>query len=63
MGQHARYEKYRFYRMAKRSANECAAILDICQKLDLIEAKKLNDARDLLFRIVSMLIKMVSSSP
>jgi four helix bundle protein len=60
-GEYARYEKHRFYRMAKRSATECAAILDIGQKLNLIEAKKLNNARDLLFRIVSMLIKMVRS--
>jgi len=60
-GEYARYEKHRFYRMAKRSATECAAILDIAQKLGLSETKKLNDARDLLFRIVSMLIRMVKS--
>jgi len=59
-GEFARHEKHRFYRMAKRSATECAAILDVGQKLDLIEIKKLYVARDLLFRIVSMLIKMVS---
>ena len=61
-GEYARHEKHRFYRMAKRSATECAAILDIGLKLGLIDTKKLRDARDLLFRIVSMLIKMVSSS-
>ena len=60
-GEYARYEKHRFYRMAKRSTTECAAILDIAQKLGLSETKKLNDARDLLFRIVSMLIRMVKS--
>ena len=43
------------------TGQECAAILDIGQKLGLITTKKLNDARDLLFRIVSMLIKMVNS--
>lgn len=42
-GEYARYEKHRFYRMAKRSATECAAILDIGQKLGLIATKKLND--------------------
>ena len=47
---------------AKRSATECAAILDISQKLGLIETEKLNAARDLLFRIVSMLIKLVSAA-
>ncbi len=61
-GEYARHEQHRFYRMAKRSATECAAILDIGLKLGLIDTKKLSDARDLLFRIVSMLIKMVSSS-
>lgn len=60
-GEYARHEKHRFYRMAKRSATECAAILDIGQQLGLIEAKTIPDARELLFRIVSMLIKMVSS--
>jgi four helix bundle protein len=60
-GEYARYEKHRFYRMAKRSATECAAILDIAQKLGLIGTEKLQDARSLLFRIVSMLIKMVNS--
>ena len=59
-GEFARQEKHRFYRMAKRSATECAAILDIGLKLGLIELNKLNHARDLLFRMVSMLIKMVS---
>jgi len=29
----ARREKARFYRMARRSATECAAILDIVQEL------------------------------
>ena len=37
-------------------------ILDIGLKLGLLDTKKLSDARDLLFRIVSMFIKMVSSS-
>ena len=59
-GEFARQEKHRCYRMAKRSATECAAILDIGLTLGLIEINKLNHARDLLFRMVSMLIKMVS---
>ncbi|WP_242601982.1 four helix bundle protein [Legionella yabuuchiae] len=48
-GEYARHEKHRFFHMAKRSATECAAILDIGLKLALIETKKLSDARDLLF--------------
>lgn len=61
-GEYARFEKYRFYRIAKRSATECSAILDICQQLQLIEPGKLSKTRDLLFRIVSMLIKIVKNN-
>ncbi len=34
-GEYAVDEKARFYRMAKRSATECAGVLDVCQRLDL----------------------------
>ena len=61
-GEYSRLEKHRFYRIAKRSATECAAILDICQKLNLVGQAQLQRSRDLLLRIVSMLIKMVRQS-
>src|SRR5439155_545838 len=32
-GEYSSNEKIRFYRMAKRSATECAGIFDICQRL------------------------------
>ena len=51
-------EKARFYLMAKRSATECAGILDACQGLQLIEEERYNKGREMLIRIVSMLIKM-----
>jgi len=51
-------EKARFYRMAKRSATECAGVLDVCQRLELIEEEPCVKGRGLLIRIVSMLIKM-----
>jgi hypothetical protein len=55
-------KRQRLYKgIAIPSTTECAAILDIAQKLGLSETKKFNDARDLLFRIVSMLIRMVKS--
>ena len=54
-------EKARFYRMAKRSATECAAILVVCQTLKLSPSEANIDGRNLLFRIVSMLTKMVKS--
>lgn len=52
-------EKARFYRMAKRSATECAAVLDVVQRLELVAPLSLGAGRDLLLRIVSMLTKMV----
>jgi four helix bundle protein len=36
-GEYSGSEKARFYRMATRSATECAAILDVCRQLHLIE--------------------------
>lgn len=57
-GEYAVEEKVRFYRMAKRSATECAGILDVCQKLQLVDEQYQDKGRDLLIRIVSMLVKM-----
>ena len=58
-GEFSSAEKARFYRMAKRSATECAAILDVVQRLELVAPLSLGVGRDLLLRIVSMLTKMV----
>jgi four helix bundle protein len=58
-GEYSADEKARFYRMAKRSATECAGVLDVCQRLRLIEENRYIKGRELLIGIVSMLIKMV----
>jgi four helix bundle protein len=50
--------KANFYRIACRSATECAAILDACQKVGIAEGTLTSPARALLLRIVSMLIKL-----
>ena len=55
-------EKARFYRMAKRSATECAGILDVCQHLQLVEEKRHTKGCELLIRIVSMLVRMAQKS-
>ena len=57
-GEYSGSEKCRFYRMAKRSATECAGIFDICLRLQLINENKSLKSRQLLLRIVSMLTKM-----
>jgi four helix bundle protein len=61
-GEYASNEKIRFYRMAKRSATECAGIFDICQRLRIIEEQYYSKGRELLLRIVSMLTKMARTS-
>ena len=60
-GEFSANEKIRFYRMAKRSATECAAILDICRRLEIIDENNYSKLRELLMRIVSMLIKMAKA--
>jgi four helix bundle protein len=57
-GEYSDLEKGRFYRMAKRSATECASIFDICHRLRLIEENRRLKGRQLLIRIVSMLTKL-----
>ena len=58
-GEFANDEKARFYRMAKRSATECAAVLDVCHRLSLVESRRCSKGRELIIEIVSMLVKMV----
>jgi four helix bundle protein len=57
-GEYSIDEKARFYRMAKRSATECAGILDVCQRLQLVNEERYTKGRELLISIVSMLVKM-----
>ena len=52
-------EKARFYRLARRSATECVGVLDICRALGIGDAPELDEGDELLYRIVSMLTKMI----
>ena len=61
-GEYSIDEKSRFYRMAKRSAMECAGVLDVCHRLHLLDENKYSAGRQLLIRIVSMLVKMAQKS-
>ena len=58
-GEFAGAEKARFYRMAKRSATECAAVLSVCRRLALGSDSRLDAGRTLLLRIVSMMIPLI----
>ena len=57
-GEFSPKDKSRFYRMARRSGTECAAVLDVCRRLKLADDKVLASGRELLIRVVSMLTKM-----
>jgi len=61
-GEYSIQEKGRFYRMAKRSATECASIFDIGQRIKIIEQQRYLKGRELLIRIVSMLTKMAQGT-
>ena len=62
-GEFSARDKARFYRMAKRSATECAAVFDVVRTLGLAANAHLLDAgRDHLLRIVAMLVRMARRS-
>jgi four helix bundle protein len=58
-GEYSPKDKARFYRIARRSATESAAALDVCVCLALAREPDVQPGRLLLRRIVSMLTKMV----
>lgn len=58
-GELAPAEKVRFYRMARRSANECAAVLDVYCARQAVGETQNAAGREVLLRIVAMLTRMV----
>jgi four helix bundle protein len=58
VGEFAPKEKARFYRIARRSAVECASHLLVCRKLRIAEEPALGSALELLHRVVAMLTAM-----
>lgn len=59
-GEFSPADKQRFYRMARRSATEVAAILDILDRRAAVPSEMLDQAREILIRIVSMLVKLAT---
>ncbi len=55
-GEHSPPEKARFYRMALRSATECAATLDLALLLHAAESTAILPAKQAIEEIVSMLV-------
>ena len=58
-GEFAAADQARFYRMARRSATECAAILNACGTPHLTSPDRCAPGRALLLRVVAMLTAMV----
>ena len=62
VGEYSPAEKVRFYRIARRSAVECASHLLVSQRLDLVhDDALLARGRDQLLRIVAMLTSLAKS--
>ena len=57
-GEFSPADKARFYRMARRSATECAAVLDILERLAAGRTEPLASGREILARVVSMLVRL-----
>ena len=53
-------DRARFYDIARGSAHECGAVIDVLMSRTLIEEKLFLRHKTLLHRIVSMLVKLVS---
>jgi len=57
-GKNTKADKQRFYTIARGSAMECGAVLDVCKILKIIEPLEYDQVKKLLIRIVGMLTKM-----
>jgi four helix bundle protein len=58
-GEFSPTDKARIYRIARRSATECAAIFDICGRLDLVCRLLLATRHAMLREIISMLVAVI----
>ncbi len=57
-GEFSRQDKHRFYRMARRSAAECAAVLEVLRSIGYPDQAQLVTGRETLHQIVAMLTAM-----
>jgi four helix bundle protein len=60
-GQHSKPDKRRYYVTARGSATESAALLDVCARLKLLDEAGHKRGKEMLVRVVSMLIKLAVS--
>lgn len=57
-GKHSKPDKRRYYLTARGSATESAALLDVCFRLELLDEAGHKVGKEMLVRVVSMLIKL-----
>jgi four helix bundle protein len=57
-GRHTKADRFRHYDIARGSAHECGAILDIAKSIGMIDDGMYAEAKELLVRIVQMLIRL-----
>lgn len=57
-GKRGKGDRARFYDIARGSAHECGAILDVSRVLRLVDEPTYGQGKTLLHRIVSMLVKL-----
>lgn len=60
-GKHSKPDKRRYYLTARGSATESAALLDVCVRLGLLDAVGHKTGKEMVVRIVSMLVKLAQS--
>ena len=59
-GKRSAAERCHHYDIARGSAHECGAVLDVLKILHLLDEPSFATGKTLLFRIVSMLVKMTT---
>jgi four helix bundle protein len=60
-GKYHKPDKRRFYLTAAGSATESAAVLDICVRLKLIDPELQRRGKEILHRVVAMLVKLATA--
>jgi four helix bundle protein len=60
-GKLSKPDKRRYYLTSRGSATESAALLDVCLRLKLLDESGYRAGKDMLVRIVSMLIKLAQA--
>lgn len=60
-GKHSKPDKRRYDLTSRGSATESAALLDVCWRLKLLDENKHRTGKEMIVRIVSMLVKLAQS--